>query len=159
MTDPGSCDELTVRNAQAGDYEYFIERVDEWWGGRRMHPMLPRLFFQHFRNSCFVACTPRTPVGFLCGFLSQSDASVGYVHFIGVDPSYRGSRVGARLHAAFEGWCRQQHPTVQTVYAITSPANVGSQEFHRRIGFQIGSVVADYDGPGEDRALMTKALA
>ena len=37
------------------EYREIIGSVDSWWGGRRMTPMLPRLFFDHFFKTSFVA--------------------------------------------------------------------------------------------------------
>jgi hypothetical protein len=37
-----------VRNARSADYDRIAPLVDEWWGGRQMLDMLPRLFFVHF---------------------------------------------------------------------------------------------------------------
>jgi hypothetical protein len=46
---------LVIRNAEVDDYQTIIRAVDEWWGGRRMTLMLPKLFFVHFRPTSFVA--------------------------------------------------------------------------------------------------------
>src|SRR5262249_25510533 len=35
----------TIRHAEPSDYGRVITVIDEWWGGRRMAPMLPKLFF------------------------------------------------------------------------------------------------------------------
>lgn len=76
------------------DYSAVIGLVNAWWGGRRMSPMLPRLFFDNFCDTTFMAVirdeaqqaeaqqaeaadtTQRDEVivGFLCGFVSQSRA-------------------------------------------------------------------------------------
>ena len=49
-----------------------IAVLDEWWGGREMRAMLPRMFFDHFEDTCFVAEDDGRLMGFLAGFLSQS---------------------------------------------------------------------------------------
>ena len=36
--------------------------------------------------------------------------------------------------------------------------NEGSLAFHEAMGFEVERVVEDYDGPGEDRALLVKQL-
>ncbi|HVW90860.1 MAG TPA: hypothetical protein VHC01_15480, partial [Gaiellaceae bacterium] len=64
-----------IRHAEPGDYARVIGVVDDWWGGRRMAPMLPKLFFVHFRDTSFVAEEEGGRiVGFLCGFRSQTFA-------------------------------------------------------------------------------------
>ena len=39
---------VKIRNLSPSDYDAIIRVVDDWWGGRRMASMLPRLFFEHF---------------------------------------------------------------------------------------------------------------
>ena len=41
---------------------------------------------------------------------------------------------------------------------VTSPANTGSLAFHEAIGFELGPPQAGYDGPGEDRVVLTRSL-
>ena len=36
---------VSIRHVQPSDYGRVIQHVNEWWGGREMAPMLPRLFF------------------------------------------------------------------------------------------------------------------
>lgn len=44
-----------IRRCTGGeDYASVIGSVDKWWGGRRVSPMLPRLFFENFANTSFV---------------------------------------------------------------------------------------------------------
>ena len=50
--------EYRVRECAGGeDYSAVIGSVDAWWGGRRVSPMLPRLFFEHFCDTSFVVVT------------------------------------------------------------------------------------------------------
>ena len=118
--------------------------------------MLPRLFFVHFDGTSFVAEVDGELAGFLCGFLSQTHPDEAYVHFLGVDPERRGQGIGTALYERF-------FETVgplgrRVVRAVTSPENVGSLDFHRRLGFEIDRVAEDYDGRGGDRALLVKRL-
>ena len=46
---------MVVRHAEPADYGRVIAIVDDWWGGRPMAAMLPKLFFVHFRDTSFVA--------------------------------------------------------------------------------------------------------
>jgi hypothetical protein len=45
---------ILIRHAEPSDYESIISVVDEWWGGRRMAAMLPKLFFVHFQPTSFI---------------------------------------------------------------------------------------------------------
>jgi ribosomal protein S18 acetylase RimI-like enzyme len=150
--------ETTIRHAQPSDYGRVIQHVNAWWGGREMALMLPQLFFVHFEGTSFVAENEEGKlVGFLCGFLSQTKAEEAYVHFIGVDPAQRGTGLGRELYEVFFATAREQGRTV--VRAVTSPGNESSLAFHRSLAFEIERTVQDYDGPGEDRALLVRRIS
>ncbi len=148
---------LEIRHANPSDYGRVIQHVNAWWGGREMTPMLPKLFFLHFEGTSFVAEDEQGNLAaFLIGFVSQTSPDEAYVHFVGVAPEQRGSGVGRRLYERFfevvgaHGCAR--------VCCVTSPANTGSIAFHEALGFAVDRVVQDYDGPGEDRAVLVREL-
>jgi ribosomal protein S18 acetylase RimI-like enzyme len=148
---------LDIHNAMPSDYDRVIGRVDSWWGGREMAPMLPKLFFVHFQSTSFVVEDDSgDPVAFLTGFLSQTEPSEAYVHFIGVAHEHRGRGWGRRLYERFLAEVSGQGRTV--VRAVTSPTNTQSIGFHQSLGFEVDDVVADYDGPGQDRVLLVMRL-
>lgn len=151
MTEP------VLRPPTGEDHDHFVRRLDEWWGGRSMSAMLPRLFFVHFPNTSAVAVDRDTGdrVGFLCGLLSQADEDSAYIHFVGVDPGCRGQGLGRQLYEWFFDRAREEGRRV--VSCVTSPRNVDSIAFHRSMGFR-SHAVADYDGPGEDRVVFTRDL-
>jgi ribosomal protein S18 acetylase RimI-like enzyme len=141
---------VTIRHAEPDDYARVIGVIDEWWGGRPMAAMLPKLFFVHFRDTSFVAEEDDGELaGFLCGFRSQTFADEAYVHFVGVDPKRRGSGLGRELYERFFEAIAPRG----VVRAVTSPLNERSIAFHRAIGFEVDEVVEDYDGRGSARAL------
>ena len=156
---------IHIRNAEPSDYPPVISVINEWWGGRSMADMLPKLFFVHFRQTSFVAGHGDSIAGFLIGFVSQTFPDEAYIHFVGVHPERRKKGIGQLLyHRFFEEaktlGCRK-------VRCVTSPVNRGSIMFHLRMGFSIepsqktvdGVAVADnYDGRGGDRVLFLKAL-
>jgi ribosomal protein S18 acetylase RimI-like enzyme len=143
-----------IRHAEPRDYAAVIGVVDEWWGGRSMAAMLPKLFFVHFRETSFVAEESGGIVGFLCGFRSQTFDDEAYVHFVGVAPDRRGSGIGRELYERF--FAAVAPRTV--VRAVTSPVNERSVAFHRALGFEVERVDHDYDGRGEARVLLRKLL-
>jgi len=148
---------VSIRHAQPSDYGRVIQHVNAWWGGREMAPALPQLFFVHFEGTSFVADTDDGQLaGFLVGFFSQTDPSDAYVHFVGVAPQHRGSGLGRELYERFFATARDQGRTV--VRCVTSPANGDSVAFHEALGFEVDRIAKDYDGPGEDRALLVKRL-
>jgi ribosomal protein S18 acetylase RimI-like enzyme len=144
-----------IRHAEPSDYARVIEVVDEWWGGRSMAAMLPKLFFVHFRDTSFVAEEDGALAGFLCGFRSQTFEDEAYVHFMGVSPAARGTGLGRALYERFFEAVRPR----TLVRAVTSPLNERSVAFHRAIGFEVERVDEDYDGRGEARVLLVRRLA
>jgi hypothetical protein len=46
---------MKIRCADPSDYDHVISTLNDWWGGRLVRDMLPRLFFVHFCDTSFVA--------------------------------------------------------------------------------------------------------
>jgi predicted GNAT superfamily acetyltransferase len=147
---------VAIRQAEPQDHPRVLAVLDEWWGGRQMRDMLPKLFFLHFRETSFVAERDGELVGFLVGFLSQSEPEDAYVHFVGVSPAERGSGLGRELYERFFAAARAAGRT--RVSCVTSPANEASLAFHAAIGFEPGPPQAAYDGPGEDRVVLVRGI-
>ena len=145
---------MEIRHAEPGDYARVIAVVDEWWGGRELAAMLPKLFFIHFRDTSFVAEDDGALAGFLCGFRSQTFADEAYVHFVGVDPSRRAGGLGRELYERFFDAVAPR----AVVRAVTSPLNERSVAFHRAIGFEVERVDDDYDGRGQARVLLVRRV-
>ncbi|MDP9476767.1 MAG: GNAT family N-acetyltransferase [Actinomycetota bacterium] len=158
---------MTARNIRESDHETVVAIVNEWWGGRDMAWLLPRLFFSHSGDTSFAIEEGDELVAFLIGFVSQSKEDEAYIHFVGVHPRRRGEGLGRRLYAMFfEEEARRRG--CARVGCITSPVNKGSIAFHTRMGFRVEGgdagaggvpVHRDYDGPGEDRVAFAKTLA
>ena len=142
--------EQLIRPLEPADYGRVIAVVDEWWGGRAMAAMLPKLFFVHFADTSFAVDEDGLLLGFLCGFLSQTFADEAYVHFVGVDPAARGRGIARALYERFFEAVAPR-PLVR---AVTSPVNEASVAFHRAIGFEVDRVDESYDGRGEPRVLL-----
>jgi len=154
-----------IRNAEPSDCGPIISVINDWWGGRNMADMLPKLFFVHFRQTSFVAEHDGVIVGFLIGFVSQTFPDEAYIHFVGVHPEHRKKGLGQALYDRFFEKAKAIGCT--RVHCVTSPVNRGSIAFHLRMGFSIEptekaidgiSVVEDHDGRGEHRVLFTKTL-
>ena len=155
-----SAADVTLRQLRPSDHAAVITVVDDWWGGRQMADMLPRLFFEHFTDTSFAAERDGALAGFLVGFLSQSRPAEAYIHFVGVEPGERGLGLGRRLYEVFFDAVSARGRTM--VRAVTAPVNTGSIAFHRRMGFEVEggdvAVAAGYDGPGQDRVRFTRYL-
>ena len=132
----------------------------DWWGGRDLTHMLPRLFIEHFHNTSFVVEHDGELVAFLVGFLSPAHPEQGYIHFAGVHPDYRGKGIGAHLYHRFFEICRDNGRRM--VRSCTSPVNKGSIAFHLKMGFRILEgdvevngipVTFDYNRPDDNKVL------
>jgi ribosomal protein S18 acetylase RimI-like enzyme len=147
---------VRIRHAEPSDHARVAAVIDDWWGGRQVRDMLPRLFFTHFRDTSFVVDDGGELAGFLCGFLSQTYPEQAYVHFVGVSPGYRGAGLARELYERFFAAARTAGRT--SVHCVTSPQNTASIAFHRRLGFEVDAEVEGYDGSGESRVLLARAL-
>ena len=85
-----------------------------------MSDMLPRLFFTHFCETCFVAELDSK----IIGFLSQSHSEEAYIHFVGVHPDFRKQGVGSALYGQFFQ-VAQEFDRVR-IKCVTSPVNKSS---------------------------------
>lgn len=157
---------IIIRNVEPKDYAPVISVIDDWWGGRHMADMLPKLFFVHFRDTSFVAEVDGVLVGFLIGFVSQSQPGEAYIHFVGIHPEHRKAGLGRALYARFFSTAKRRGCT--SVHCVTAPINKTSIAFHARMGFDFEPskirnedgvpVHADYDGKGGARVLFVKML-
>jgi GNAT superfamily N-acetyltransferase len=156
---------VQIRPIRPSDYGPVISVIDDWWGGRHMADMLPRLFFEHFTDTSFAAERDSELAGFLVGFESQSRPAEAYIHFAGVHPAERSRGLGRRLYERF--FAVVQARGCVLVRAVTSPVNRGSVAFHQRMGFDIEPgdaraggvpVAAGYDGDGQDRVRFVRRL-
>ena len=134
-----------------------------------MAPMLPRLFFQHFHDTSFIAETRGDSpeiAAFIVGFISQSVPDESYIHFVGVSPEFRKNGLGKMLYMRFFEEVRKRG--CKRVLCVTSPVNRASIAFHGHMGFTAmpGDSTTedgvpfspDYDGPGEPRVCFVRDL-
>lgn len=156
---------MEIRAVRDKDYDVLSPLINEWWGGRKMTDMLPKLFFIHFTDTSFIVEKDGEIVGFLIGFLSQSYSNEGYIHFVGVHPEYRQQHIGKKLYHKFFNAVKKSGRN--TVRAVTSPVNKASIAYHLQMGFEVEagdkevegiSVFTDYDGLNQDRILFFKQL-
>ena len=158
-----------ISGLQEGDFPHISTNLDKWWGGRNMVPMLPRLWFKDFQSTSFVIRGDDSqPIAFLVGYISQTDKSKAYVHFIGVDPDFRKDGLGRSLYEVFAR--KATDLGADRIEAVTSPINKTSLRFHESVGFmakeESGDLVLptqasghkDFDGTGEDRVILIKTL-
>jgi GNAT superfamily N-acetyltransferase len=145
---------MDTRPLAKADYDQIVRVIDRWWGGPTSalaHPM----FFYELGRLARVVESDGILVGFLLGF-NCPDASVGYVHLVGIHPDYRRRGVARLLYTAFERDCAREG--CRSLKAITTLGNEGSVRFHQDLGWSMAEV-EDYAGPGRLRIVFTKDLA
>jgi len=159
---------ITFRRPTEDDYSRISRVMDDWWGGRSMAALLPRLWLQHFTGTSWLAETADGALaGFLIGFMSPDRPDTAYCHFIATSPNLRKRGLGRALYERFFADARAAGRT--RVTAITWPANRLSLAFHRALGFEVqqgpGSqnlygtpAQASYDFEREDRAVLVRRI-
>ncbi|TCP29384.1 ribosomal protein S18 acetylase RimI-like enzyme [Scopulibacillus darangshiensis] len=156
---------MKIRTVKASDYNDIIPVINDWWSGRQMADMLPKLFFVHFSNTSFIAEQDGKIIGFLIGFLSQTYQQEAYIHFAGVHPEYRKQDIGKRLYNTFFNVVQEHGRHI--VRCVTSPVNKTSIAYHTEMGFEIENgdksvdglpIGSNYDGPNQERVLFIKRL-
>jgi ribosomal protein S18 acetylase RimI-like enzyme len=118
--------------------------MPDWWSGRDLRSMLPKVFFVHFCNTSFVVEAENQLIGFLVGFMSQTYENIGYIHFVGVHPEFRKEGIGRKLYVQFFKQCELNKRKI--IKSCTSPVNKPSISFHQRMGFIIEAGDGEIDG-------------
>lgn len=159
---------IAHRHPTEADYDAVVRVVDDWWGGdRHMDVLLPRLWFQHFTGTSWLAEDDGRLVGFLVGFQSPDRPAEAYVHMVASHPNQRTRGIARALYERFFAEMRERG--VATVKAITWPGNRRSVAFHRAIGFDVDdgpgtqnlygtAAFAEYDYGREDRVVLTRSI-
>jgi pimeloyl-ACP methyl ester carboxylesterase/predicted GNAT superfamily acetyltransferase len=147
---------FTLRSPTESDHARVLAVLSDWWGGRDLSHLLPRLYFQHFNDTSFIVEREGHLAAFLVGFMSQSRPGVGYIHFVGVHPEHRQAGLGRALYQRFFEVARARG--AHEVHCITSPVNTSSIAYHIRMGFRPSEPIPDYDGPGDDRMAFKKTI-
>jgi ribosomal protein S18 acetylase RimI-like enzyme len=159
---------VTFRRPTEADYPAIIRVIDDWWGGRNLSQLLPRLWLQHFTGTSWLAETPDGRIaGFLVGFLSPDHPDTAYCHMIATNPNLRQRGLGRALYERFFADARAAGRSV--VNAVTWPGNRVSIAFHRAIGFDVAEgpgsqrlygtpAQPEYDFDREDRAILVRTI-
>jgi len=145
------------------DWDQIITDFVDFWGDERTKSLHNPILLYEFGNSAFVAKEGDRVVGYLFGFISQTDP-VGYVKFIGVRRTYQKRGIGRKLYERFTRFAKEKG--CKELKAITSPANKVSVSFHKSIGMRLLGesnaegmpVIKDYSGPGIDRVVFRKKI-
>lgn len=161
-------DQFRFRRPLEADHAFLVGQVDDWWGGRKLHQLLPRLWLQHFTGTSWVVeDAGGTPIGFLVGFVSPDHPDQAYIHMVATSPSHRGSGLGRALYERFFSDVKARG--ARRVTAVTWPGNRVSVGFHQAMGFVPAEgpgtqrlygtpAYPDYDAEGDDRVVLKREL-
>jgi GNAT superfamily N-acetyltransferase len=161
-------EEIHFRRPTEADHPFLVERIDDWWAGRRVHQLLPRLWLQHFTGtSWLIEDSGGATIGFLVGFISPDHPDRAYVHLVATSPNHRRAGLGRALYERFFEDVRARG--VRRVHAVTWPGNRVSIGFHRALGFTAADgpgtqrlygtpAYPDYDAEGDDRVVFSREL-
>jgi predicted GNAT superfamily acetyltransferase len=160
---------MAFRRPTEADYDAIVGVIDEWWGGRQLDHLLPRLWLQHFTGTSWLAETAEGALaGFLIGFHSPDQPAVAYCRLVGTNPNLRLHGLGRDLYEHFFADARAAGR--HEVRAITWPGNRTSIAFHQALGFEIVAgpgtqnlygvpAFPAYDFDREDRAILVRSLS
>lgn len=137
---------VTVRPAEPSDLEA-IMRIDEKLTAQtRKDYWRTRLDIAALRPPWMssVAEMDGRIVGFLFGWVGESEFGIsgatGWIDMIGVDPAYRGRRVGQALVARFVNG-GQELRAIQKVATLIDLGQADVREFFTRLGFHHGPMI------------------
>jgi GNAT superfamily N-acetyltransferase len=154
---------MNITLCTKSDWDQILSEFTNFWGDERTKNLHNPILLYEFGNSAFVAKEGDKVVGYIFGFISQTEP-IGYVKFIGVRRSQQKKGIGRRLYEHFAEFARSKG--CQELKAITSPTNRVSVAFHKSIGMQMPGepndegvpVVKNYSGPGIDRVVFKKKI-
>lgn len=160
----GIMEDILIRSAVPSDCESILAVVPGWWGRPIESDMFSRFFLAHFSETCLIAERDGRMVGFLIGFLSQTREDEAYIRFVVVHPQERSAGVGRALYEMFFQVAAKHGRRI--IRSVTSPANMNSVAFHKRLGFTVEPqeheenhlpVQRNYHGrEGTDRVLLVR---
>lgn len=157
-----------VRPTEA-DYDTLITVVDEWWAGRPVRRLVPRLWLRHFAGTSWLAREEGgRPVGVAIGLASHDRLDTACLYLLGVEPNRRRQGIGRALAARIDADAAAAGADrIETVIPTGEPIALA---FLRAAGYAVAAepglrpihgvpAHADYDGPGEDRIVLVRQLA
>lgn len=127
---------LNTRQTVPADYLRVMSILVDWFDGLDLRMILPRLFFEHFNNTSMIIDNEDGEiVSFLVGFISQSDPTVAYIHFQGVNPKYRCKGIATYQYNKFFNMVQSNGNQCNRVTCLTEKTNLKSRGFHAYMGF------------------------
>lgn len=156
---------MNIRHIEPEDCKTILAVASNWWGSNYSSDMFSKWYIHHFRDTCHLAVENGKMIGFIMGFLSQSESDESYIRIVMVDPASRGKGVGRALYEEFFKSVGVLGRNV--IRCVTAPRKKDSIAFHTRMGFVIEPqeqefdglpVCLDYDGRDGIRVVFKKVL-
>jgi len=161
-------EDVRLRHPTETDHPRIAAVLDQWFGGRRVWPLVGRAWFRHFAGSSWLAeDEDGTPRGFLIGYGSPDRPEIAVVHLVAVDPGRRRRGIARAMIDAFAAGAGASGAT--RLEAVAWPDEPLAIAFFRGLGFlpeegpgtqRLYGVPAfpDYEAKGEDRAVLVRSL-
>lgn len=166
---------VDLRRPTEADYRTLAMAVDDWWDGKVVEGLLPRLWFRHFATTSWIAeivdpgnqSKPSRAAGFLVGFISPVNPAIGVIQAVGVDPRWRRIGIGKSLVEAFATDARTAG--ARHLETLIWPGNRRALPFLAALGFRPDPdpdarplygipAIEGYDFGTEDRARFTRGV-
>ncbi len=163
---------IRIRTAKEDDFKAISKIANNSGSIVPERRSIYHIFTKFFQNTVFVAENIQNKneiiIGFLIGFISQSNSSECYIHQLYVDPKYRGEGIAFNLIRNFLGVVSEIG--CKKVYLITKPVNSYAIAFYEKLGFNTDvsdskilkfrnlNLFKDYDGFGEHMLVFRKDI-
>ncbi|HJO94808.1 MAG TPA: GNAT family N-acetyltransferase [Victivallales bacterium] len=156
---------MIIKEMEKEDFFKIRNNLKDYWGERYklFEQMHQPLFFYEFGKTAYIIKESNEIAGYLLGLLPQTSRSA-YVHMIAVKEKFQNHNYGKLLYEHFISFSKSQG--YKKIKAVTSPSNINSIRFHKKIGMKlIGNknregipVVNNYSGVGDDRVIFEKDI-
>lgn len=165
-------DRIIIRTAQEEDFRVISNLASKCSPLTHERTSIYHIFTKFFKNTVFIAENvqndDKIAVGFIIGFISQSNNLECYIHQLCVDSAYRNRKIAYNLIKTFIENIRNKG--CKKVHMIAKPTNKRAISFYKKLGF-VESVngsnaikimdlnaFRDYDGFGEHMIIFQKDI-
>jgi ribosomal protein S18 acetylase RimI-like enzyme len=165
-------DNIRIRTAKEDDFNAIFGMANNCRPIVSERRSIYHIFTKFFQNTVFIAEKVQNKnkimVGFLIGFISQTNSSECYIHQICVDSEYRGEGLAFSLIQNFIDVVSGRG--CKKIYLIVKPLNKKAILFYQKLGFNIDTsdsksfkignlgIFKDYDGFGEHMIVFVKEI-
>lgn len=137
--------QVLIRGAEARDERRVRAALGRDAAGSATCGPPPRLLFEHFGPTGFVAEWRGELVGFLLGFASQTYPGEAHVYAVWVRPDRRRTQLGTALYECFVAAAHEQYCSV--VRASAAGSDDAAIAFHQALGFVVEDDDHEADRP------------